>query len=82
MTGVCSEIASPIVSRFAEIGYLIFIANQLTGCRMMRDLGVRNLGRDYQQFYIFSFFVYFYFTLLLRGYFLSTYLANFLDDIY
>ena len=47
ITGVCSDIPCPIVSRFAETGYLIFIAVQLTGCRMMRDLGMGNLGTDY-----------------------------------
>ena len=38
--------------------YLTFIAIQLTGCHVMRDLGVGNLGTDYKQLYIFSFFVY------------------------
>ena len=44
---VCSDIPCSIVSRFAETSYLIYIANQLTGCYMMRDLGVGNLGTDY-----------------------------------
>ena len=46
-TGVCSEIPYSIVSRFAETSYLNFIEIQLTGCHMMRDLGVGNLGTDY-----------------------------------
>ena len=53
-----------IVSRFVETSYLTFIAIQLTGCHMMRDLGVENLGTDYKQLYIFSFFVYLYFTFM------------------
>ena len=63
ITGVCSEIPCYIVSRFAETSYLSFIEIQLTGCHMMRD-----------QFYIFSFFVYFCFPFvwLLHAYFLST----------
>ena len=47
ITGVCSEIPCSIVSRFAETSYLNFIGVQLTGCRMMRDLGVGNPGTDY-----------------------------------
>ena len=46
ITEVCSEITYSIVSRFAETSYLNFIAIQLTGCCMMRDLGVENLGID------------------------------------
>ena len=77
ITGVCSEIPCSIVSRFAETSYLNFIEIQLTGCHMMQDLDVGNLGTD-------SFFVYLCFTFvwLLHGYFLSTYLANVSDDIY
>ena len=47
ITGVCSEITCSIVSRFTESSYLNFIAIQLTGYHMMRDLGVGNLGTDY-----------------------------------
>ena len=83
ITGVCFEIPCSIVSCFAETSYLTFIAIQLTGCHMMRDPDVGNLGTDCWQFYILSFFVYMYFTFmqLLRGYFLITFPANILDDI-
>ena len=54
---VCSEISSSIVSRFAETSYLNFIEIKLTGCHMIWELSVGNLGRDYKQFDIFSFFV-------------------------
>ena len=59
ITGACSEITCSIVLRFAErknakalakyakAGYLNFIESRLTGCHMMRDLGVGNLGTDY-----------------------------------
>ena len=47
ITGVCSEIACSIASRFPETSYLNFIEIQRTGCHMMRDLGVENLGTDY-----------------------------------
>ena len=35
-----------------ETSYLTFIEMQLTGCHVMRDLGVENLETDYKQFYI------------------------------
>ena len=47
ITGVCSEIPYSIVSRFAETSYLNFTETQLTGCHMIRDLGVGYLGTDY-----------------------------------
>ena len=47
ITGVCSEIPCSIVSRFAETSYLNFMEIQVTGCHMMQDLGVENLGTDY-----------------------------------
>ena len=56
ITGVCSEIPFSIVSRFVETSSFNFIEVQLTGCRMMRHLGVENLGTDYYQFCIFPFF--------------------------
>ena len=46
ITGVCSEIPCSIVSRFVETSYLNFIKIQLTGCHMMQDLGLGNLGTD------------------------------------
>ena len=46
-TFTCSEIPCSIISRFAKTSYLNFIEIQLTGCHMMRDLGVGNLGTDY-----------------------------------
>ena len=47
ITGVCSEIPCSIVSRFAETSCLNFIEIQLSGCHMMGDVGVGNLGTDY-----------------------------------
>ena len=44
---ICSEIPCSIISRFAETSCLSFIAIQLTGCYIMRYLGVWNLGTDY-----------------------------------
>ena len=41
ITGVCPEITCSIVLHFVG---MTFIAVQLTGCCMMPDLGVRNLG--------------------------------------
>ena len=47
ITGIGSEIPCYIVSRFAETSYLNLIEIQVTGCRMMADLRVGNLGTDY-----------------------------------
>ena len=49
---VCSEIPCSIVSCFVEASYLTFVALQLTGCHMMRYLGVLNIRTNYR-FYIF-----------------------------
>ena len=47
IAGVCSEIPCSIFSRLAETSCLNFIVIQLTGCHMMKGLGVGNLGTDY-----------------------------------
>ena len=56
-TGVWYETPCFSVSPFVENSYLTFNLIQLTGCHEKRDLGVRNLEANYQQIYIFSFFV-------------------------
>ena len=84
ITVVCSEIPCSIVSRFVETSYLNFIEIQLTGCHMMRDLSV-GISEQITNSFIFFLFL-FTCSLLLyssfAGYFFSTCLANFLDDIY
>ena len=40
ITGFCSGIPCSSISHFVETSYLTFIAIQLTGCHVMRDLGV------------------------------------------
>ena len=62
-TGVCSEIPCCIASHFGETIHVTFIAIQMTACYNVQDLDVGNLEKDWKQFYIFSFFVYIYFTL-------------------
>ena len=52
ITGVYSETHCSNGSRFLETSYLTFIAIQITGCHVMRDLGVENLGEDYKKSYI------------------------------
>ena len=63
---------------------MTFIAIQLTGCHEMLDLGVVKLGTVTKQFYIFYFFCLACTLLVCNPFvgFLSTFLANILDDIY
>ena len=56
ITGVCSEILCSIVSHFAETIYVTFTAIQVTGCHIIQDLGVGNLGKDLTVLYPFFFF--------------------------
>ena len=48
ITGFCSGIPHSSISHFVETSYLTFIAIQLTGCHVMRDLGVGILETDYK----------------------------------
>ena len=57
ITGVCSEIPCSIVLRFAETSYLNFIEIQLTGCHIMRDLGV-GISQQITNSFIFFIFLF------------------------
>ena len=59
ITQVCCEIPCSSISHFVKTSYLTFRAIQQTGCHVMQDPGVANLGTDYKQFY-FNFLIYFY----------------------
>ena len=50
--GFWSGIPCSSVSHFVGTSYLTFIGIQLTGCYVMRDLGMGYLGTDYKQCYI------------------------------
>ena len=52
ITGFCSEIPCSNISHFLETSYLNFITIQLTGCHVMRDVGVGILETDYKYFYM------------------------------
>ena len=75
ITGVCSEISCSSISCFVETMSLTFTVIQLTGCYVMWNLGVGNLGTDYTRFYIYTCIYFFFFrlpfTLLSCNYFLS-----------
>ena len=67
LTGVCSGVSWAGVLRFVETSYLTFIAIQLTGGQVMRDLLVRNReSKIYMYIYIYIYICMWYIIYLPR----------------